>query len=116
MSFFSRSKSTPQSEFETTEMTPIADLDSFMTLMDGRNSLSQILPEEDNNGDNSSQSSQSTVSMHGVKYNYNEEDEEDEEFQNRFLGDEAEQSLVNDLESGGGGGLMKKVNIYKRGD
>jgi hypothetical protein len=100
----------PQSEYETTEMTHIVDLDPIMTLMDGRNSLSNILPEEDDTNDSTSLSSQSTHSeqmANGVKYNYNEDEEE-----NPFIGDEAEQSLVSnrhdDIETGTVG-LMKKV-------
>lgn len=123
MSFFkshlSHLKPNQQPEYETTEMTQIADIDSFMSLMDGRNSLSNILPEDDNNDDNSSLSSLSTNSIdanNGVKYNYNEDDEEEEEEDDHFLGDEAEQSLVsngrsnmNDLESGTSG-LKKKAS------
>jgi hypothetical protein len=100
---FSRLKnnySPPQPiHYETTEMTQIVDLDSFMALMDSRNSLSGILENEDED-DNSSLSSQSTrMTENNVKYNYNEDEEDD-----TFLGDEAEQSLVgarsSDLENG----------------
>lgn len=109
MSFFkSRLKSNQQSEYETTEMTPIVDLDPIMTLMDGRNSLSNILPADEND-DSTSQSSQST-SSNGVKYNYSKEEEEEE----RLLGEEEEQSLVlnSDLEDGTPK-KKKKVNTVK---
>lgn len=94
--------SPPEStHYETTEMTQIVDLDSFMDLMDSRNSLSGILDDDNDDDDDSSLSSQSTraesiMTDNHVKYSYNEEEDD-----TRFLGDEAEQSLVgtNDLEN-----------------
>lgn len=94
---------TLDNNYETTEMTNIVDLDSFMALMDARKIID--IPLDD---DNSSLSSDNTEYMNspdpftnGVKYNY----EQDED----HYGDEAEQSLVgNDLE---GGSSIKKVII-----
>lgn len=106
---FSRLKNTPNLN-ETTEMTQITNLDSFMALMDGRKILDNHESDDD---DNSSLSSDNTDYMTelqqqkeqqtGVKYNYNEDDDD-----NTNSGvDEAEQSLVgNDLE---GGISIKKV-------
>ncbi|KAG2236310.1 hypothetical protein INT48_001374 [Thamnidium elegans] len=95
------SPTTTLDNYETTEMTNIVDLDSFMALMDARKIID--IPLDD---DNSSLSSDNTEYMNspdpfinGVKYDY----EQDEE----HYGDEAEQSLVgNDLE--GGGSIKKK--------
>lgn len=114
---FSRLKpsSSPPNE-ESTEMTQVFDLDSFIALVDGRHILDN---EQDNiSDDDDDQSSISsanttryTMNQHGVKYHY--EDDEDDEENTPFVGDEAEQSLVsgrdhnssnshsnNDVESG----------------
>lgn len=88
--------------YETTEMTQIVHLDSFMALMDGRKILDNH--EDDDNSslstDNTEHMNEQPSSPTGVKYSYNEEDDA------YIAGDEAEQSLVgNDLESGS----IKKV-------
>lgn len=116
---FTRLKNTSDADdtnnYETTEMTHIVNLDSFMTLMDGRTILDNH--SDDENDDNSSLSTdnseimnpndQSVPNEHGVKYNYNE-DEDDFNAHDR---DEAEISLVrNDLENGTRS--IKKVQLY----
>jgi hypothetical protein len=114
---FSRLKnnySPPQStHYETTEMTQIVDLDSFMALMDSRNSLSDILENEDDDDDddNSSLSSKSTqreMTENNVKYNYNEDEEDDVP----FLGDEAERSLVGASDLENGSAVTRKKVLY----
>ncbi|GAN10238.1 hypothetical protein MAM1_0333d09776 [Mucor ambiguus] len=113
---FSRLKPSSSSpNDESTEMTQVFDLDSFIALVDSRHILEneQDNSSEDDNDDQSSISSASTnihtMNQHGVKYHY--EDDEDDEENTPFVGDEAEQSLVsgrdhnsnnsnNDVESG----------------
>lgn len=93
---FSRLKpsSSPPNE-ESTEMTQVFDLDSFIALVDGRHILDN---EQDNISDDDQSSISSanttlhTMNQHGVKYHY--EDDEDDEENTPFVGDEAEQSLV----------------------
>lgn len=111
---FSRLKNTSDDNYETTEMTQIVDINSFMSLMDGRTILDNHLED-----DNSSLSSDNTESMNpnsrhaptnnGVKYSYIEDEDEDEF--NTHTGDEAEQSLVgnrsNDLENGNSNSIKK---------
>lgn len=110
---FTRLKNTSDADdnnYETTEMTHIVNLDSFMTQMDGRTILDNQ-SEDESDDDNSSLSTdnseimnpndQSVPNKHGVKYNYNEDEEEDDDDFNINDRDEAEISLVrNDLENG----------------
>jgi hypothetical protein len=109
--FSSLSTHSPPTEqhYETTEMTQIVNLDSFMALMDARKILDSDI-EEDSDDDNSSLSSDNSAirynknkrnmsdkNKNGVQYNYNEDEEEEE-----YHSDEAEQSLVGnrDIEQG----------------
>ncbi|KAI8889441.1 hypothetical protein K501DRAFT_282328 [Backusella circina FSU 941] len=97
MSFLSRSKPTDDTNIhnDETEMTQIIDLNSFMTLMDSRNSLEHFTQHLQD--DNSSMSSEDTLRINSkeeephVFYQYSSDDEEDAHFQGD---DEAEQSLV----------------------
>lgn len=102
---FNRLKNTSNS-YETTEMTQIVNLDSFMALMDGRKILDNHEEDDDMTSistDNTDYMNEQPSSTTGVKYNYQEEDEDE------LAGDEAEQSLVkNDLESGS----IKKVDFF----
>lgn len=121
---FTRLKNTSDADdnnYETTEMTHIVNLDSFMTQMDGRTILDNH-SEDESDDDNSSLSTdnseimnpndQSVPNKHGVKYNYNEDEEEDDDDDfNINDRDEAEISLVrNDLENGTR--TLKKVQLY----
>lgn len=108
---FNRLKNTSDN-YETTEMTQIVNLDSFMALMDGRKILDNHEDDDDNSSlssDNTEYMTEQTSSPTGVKYNYNEEEEEEEDNAYNIRGvDEAEQSLVgNYLESGS----IKKVRF-----
>jgi hypothetical protein len=124
MSFLSHSKTTDNNNNtnnDETEMTQIINLDSFMSLMDSRNSLEHFTQTLQD--DNSSISSEDTIRMSSkeeepqghVFYQYSSDDEEDAHFQGE---DEAEQSLVGrDIEAIGTSKNMDnsiRVNIYIR--
>ncbi|KAI9486848.1 MAG: dipeptidyl peptidase IV N-terminal region-domain-containing protein [Benjaminiella poitrasii] len=88
---FTRLKNTTDSlDDEPFEMSPVVDLDSLITLMDGRNSLNNLLTDNDDD-DNSSLSSETTEqdNMEHVKY-HQVLDNEDTPF-----------TTENDLENGG---------------
>ena len=93
--FFKNASPSTDSQYELVQ---VQSIDNFMTLMDARNSLSNILDDEDD--DNTSTSSTSSNSRNKpVNYDYQKEDEgEENESDTPFLRGSIEQTR--DVEAG----------------